>query len=97
MQTNLPASALAAITAFCADLQKRAISQLQYDLESNVQFGVLTAAEAAEGSHALRLAIVSAVGSFVHYDIYGALEIAADIAEDVNAHPEAAQIRQMVA
>jgi hypothetical protein len=96
MQTNLPATALAIISAFCADLQKRAIAQLDYDLKSNVPFGILSPAEAAEGSHALRLAIVSAVGSFVHYDIHGALEIAADIADDVNAHPEAAQIRAMV-
>jgi hypothetical protein len=50
----------------------------------------------APGAGALRLAIVSAVGCFVHYDIHGALEIAADIADDVNAHPEAAQIRAMV-
>lgn len=90
-------TATKAITTFCADLQKRALDQLQYDLESNLPSGRISAQEAADGSHAIRRAIASAVGSFVHYDILGALEIAADIAEDVNAHPEAAQIRAMCA
>jgi hypothetical protein len=97
MKTNLSSAALTAITVFCTDLEKRAVAQLQYDLETNVPRGILTPQEAADGSHAIRCAIASAIGSFVHYDIYGALEIAADIAEDVNAHPEAAQIRAMVA
>lgn len=90
-------TALQNIATFCADLQKRATAQLQYDLESNLPSGRISAQEAADGSHAIRRAIASAIGSFVHYDIIGALDIAADIAEDVNAHPEAAQIRAMVA
>jgi hypothetical protein len=92
---TFPASALDLISAFCADLEKRAISQLRYDLESNVQFGILTPEEALQGSHALKIGIVGAISSLVSFDICAALEFAADIAENVNAHREAAQIRAM--
>lgn len=83
-----------AITAFCCDLQRRATNQLLYDLTTNVPCGILNWDE-ANAQHAIRSAIAGAVGSLVKYDVSEALEIAADIAEDVNAHSEAAQIRTM--
>jgi len=91
LQTRFNA-ATDAITAFCCDLQRRATNQLLYDLTTNVPCGILDH-EQATGPHAIRAAIAGAVGSLVKWDITEALEIAADIAEDVNAHSEAAQIR----
>ncbi len=83
------------ITKFCASLQRRAMQQALYDLTTNVPCGILTRAQ-ANGEHALKCAIAGAVGEFVQWGISEALEVAADIAEDVNAHSEAAQIRAMI-
>ena len=48
-----------------------------------------------EHQNALRMGIVHAIGAYLKWDVIDALEIAADIAEDVNAHAEAKAIREM--
>jgi hypothetical protein len=48
-----------------------------------------------EHRDALRMGIVTAIGALVKWDVIDALELAADIAEDVNAHGEARAIREM--
>jgi hypothetical protein len=84
----------AEIATFCADLQKRACQQAAYNLLRNVPLGILTRDETK--GHAIRSAIAGAVGALVEWSIDGALEIAGDIAEEVNAHAEAKQIRAMI-
>jgi hypothetical protein len=73
---------------FCASLQKHVIQQATYNELTNKPCGI-------EHRDALRMGLVSAIGALVKWDITKALELAADIAEDVNAHAEAKAIRQM--
>jgi hypothetical protein len=73
---------------FCANLQKNVIRQAIYNELTNKPCGI-------EHRNALRMGIVSAIGNLIKWDVIDALELAADIAEDVNAHSEAAAIREM--
>jgi hypothetical protein len=77
-----------ALTAFCSNLQKSVMRQSIYNELTNRPCGV-------EYRDALRMGLVSAIGSLLQWDVIEALELAADIAEDVNAHGEAAKIREM--
>lgn len=76
------------IADFCAALQKSATRQAIYNHLTNKPCGI-------EHGEALKMGLVSAIGTLVQWDVIEALEIAADIAEDVNAHGEAAKIRGM--
>lgn len=73
---------------FCASLQKSVMGQAIYNELTNKPCGI-------EHHDALRMGLVSAIGALVQWDVIDALELAADIAEDVNAHSEARQIRDM--
>jgi hypothetical protein len=67
-------------------------SQLLYNITENIPRGIIKADEASD--HAINSGLVSALGKHLQWDVYGAMELAADILEDVNAHSEAAKIRQ---
>lgn len=73
---------------FCAQLQKSVMRQAVYNELTNRPCGI-------EYPNALRSGLVSAIGNLIKWDAVEALELAADIAEDVNAHSEAAAIRNM--
>ncbi len=73
---------------FCASLQKSVMSQAVYNELTNKPCGI-------EHRDALRMGLVSAIGALVKWDVSEALELCGDIAEDVNAHGEAAKIRDM--
>lgn len=79
-----------ALADFIANLTKSVMGQAIYNELTNKPCGI-------EHRNALRMGIVSAIGSLIKWDVIEALELAADIAEDVNAHGEAAQIRAMAA
>lgn len=68
---------------FCANLQKSVTRQSIYNELTNRPCGI-------EHRDALRMGLVSAIGNLLKWDVIDALELAADIAEDVNAHSEAA-------
>jgi hypothetical protein len=76
------------LAEFCANLQKSVIRQAIYNELTNKPCGI-------EHRSALRMGLVSAIGNLIKWDVIEALELAGDIAEDVNAHSEAAQIRAM--
>lgn len=81
---------------FCADLQSKICSQLMYDLMQNVPTGIIQRGGAAyHAKHAIERGLVSFIGAFVQWDLVDALNLGADIAEDVNAHGEAKLIREM--
>ncbi len=73
---------------FCAALQKSVSRQAIYNELTNKPCGI-------EHRNALRMGLVSAIGALVQWDVIEALELCGDIAEDVNAHAEAAKIRDM--
>ncbi len=73
---------------FCASLTKNVTRQSIYNELTNRPCGI-------EHRNALRMGLVSAIGALVQWDIIEALELCGDIAEDVNAHAEAAKIRDM--
>ncbi len=73
---------------FCANLQKSVARQSVYNELTNKPCGI-------EHRNALRMGLVSAIGALVQWDVVEALELCGDIAEDVNAHAEAAKIREM--
>lgn len=79
-----------ALADFCANLQKSVTRQSIYNELTNRPCGI-------KHPDALRMGLVSAIGNLVQWDVIEALELAADIAEDVNAHGEAAAIRAMAA
>ncbi len=73
---------------FCANLTKSVMGQAVYNELTNKPCGI-------EHRDALRMGLVSAIGALIKWDVVDALELAGDIAEDVNAHGEAAKIREM--
>lgn len=81
---------------FCAELQRKIISQAFYDLMNNVPTGTISSDEVDSGEHAIKSGISSAIGAYVKWDINRAMEIAASILEDVNAHSEAQMLRERI-
>ncbi len=73
---------------FVAALTKSVTRQAIYNELTNKPCGI-------EHRNALRMGLVSAIGALVKWDVIEALELCGDIAEDVNAHGEAKQIRDM--
>ena len=84
------------IEKFLATVRERIYSQHEYDCTKNVESGIMTAAEAATGDNAIKSGLVSAIGGLVEWSVDGAIEIAADILEDVNAHTEATELRAKI-
>lgn len=82
------------IGKFIGMLSEKAFNQLTYDIYTNVPTGVMSRQEVS--GNALRSAISSACGVLNQWDIYSTLELCADILEDVNAHPEAKMLRDLV-
>lgn len=85
------------VAVFCANVQRKITSQLLYDLMQNVPAGICQRGDPSyHANRAIKTGLAGAIGSFVKWDVNEALEIAADIAEDVNAHSEAKTIRAMI-
>ncbi len=76
------------LAQFLADVQKRVMAQGIYNELTNKPCGI-------EGGNALHMGLVGAIGGLLKWSVTDALEFAADIAEDVNAHDEAKAIREM--
>lgn len=76
-------------------LVRRASNQAAYDLIRNVPAGIMSRAEATP-ERAVHVGLVGTCGAFVKWDPAKALELCADILEDVNAHQEAAAVRKMI-
>jgi hypothetical protein len=74
-------------------IREKCETQFKYNCETNVPKGIVAIDDTAD--NAIRLGLVSALGKHLDWSIPDALTLAADIAEDVNAHDEAAQIRAM--
>lgn len=84
----------AAAASFCGQVHARTVEQATHDLLTNIPCGILRDNEATP-QRALLTALVSAIGSELSWDIPAALELCADILDDVNAHDEAAAVRAM--
>ena len=80
---------------FAAGVTDRAAGQALYDLTTNIPTGIIGINDWTP-KHAVNRGIVGAIGRHVDWDIVEALELCADILEDVNAHTESAQIRAMI-
>ena len=89
LDANLNQSACE-VAEFCSRLTTNVMRQAVYNELTNRPCGI-------EHRNALRMGLVSSIGAFLKWDVIDALELAADIAEDVNAHTEAKAIREMVA
>ena len=85
---------LGEIGAFCADAQARITRQALYNMTINVPCGVMRHADCTARAAILR-ALPGVCGEFVAWDISDALDLAADILDDVNAHSEAEALRRM--
>lgn len=77
-----------------AKITEKIISQLSYNIMNNVPLGIVSEKECV--NHAIKTGLVSAIGNHVQWDIVEALELCADILEDVNAHKEAGFVRKMI-
>lgn len=82
------------IGKFIGALSEKCFNQLTYDVYTNVPTGVMNRDDVS--GHALKSGIASACGVLVQWDINEALELCANILEDVNAHPEAKMLRDLV-
>lgn len=78
----------------CATIVKRATSQAMYDNFTNVPAGIIQPSEV--GPESLRRALPGALGTYLEWDVIDALQLAADILEDVNAHDECAKVLAMI-
>lgn len=82
-----------------AEFQKmfteKALGRLKYNLEENLPKGIMTLEQIKGDS--VKSGLVSSIGTFIKWDIYQAMELCADILEDVNAHKEAQVLRVMLA
>lgn len=84
-----------AIAEFIGEVTAKCFSQSHHDLLVNVPTGTTSHWEAT-GEAAIRRAIPGICGAFVKWDINAAIELAADILDDVNAHGEAQKVRAML-
>ena len=85
----------AAAGGLAASITSRAVGQAIYDHTTNIPTGILSASLPVP-PHALHSGIVAALGEFVAWDINAALKLCRDLLEDVNAHPESAQVQAMI-
>lgn len=85
-------AAIVQATAFAGDVIARTAL---YDQLVNIPCGVHSRAWYKPES-AFKRALAGACGAAVKWDINQALELAADILEDVNAHGEAAKVREWI-
>lgn len=82
------------IEEFLSKLRTYATGQAAYNLGTNVPKGILTA-EQATASHAIKSGVVHAIGELIGWSVDDAIDFAANILEDSNAHDEAASVRAM--
>ncbi len=75
-------------------IREKCEAQFTYNCETNIPKGIVAIDDTAD--NAIQTGLVSALGAFFNWHIPDALTLAANLAEDVNAHGEAAQIRGMV-
>jgi len=79
---------------FASTLNTRTVAQATYDMLTNVPCGVLHAADATPET-ALRAALVLTIGQYLQWNITDAVNLCADILDDVNAHDLAKQVRAL--
>lgn len=84
------ANAIAQLTAL---LVRRCSHQLHQELLVNVPTGI--SPRRFDPDVVLRRALPGVVGEFLKWDTTDAIDFAADVAEDVNAHDVAGKIREM--
>lgn len=82
------------IGEFFGKAQSYASGQATYSQITNVPCGILSH-EQANAAHAIKSGVIRAMGELLEWSIDDAIEFAADILEDSNAHSEAAQVRGM--
>jgi len=77
---------------------RRFLSHAMHNLHVNIPCDIIPGdIEPTELAYnTAKSAIVSSVGSLVQWDVLEAMEICADILEDVSAHPEAAKMRDTI-
>jgi len=85
-------SHIGAAADFVGRITRGIMGQLTYDHLHNVPMGTIRACDLTV-DHAILGGTVHAVGAFLKWDIGAAMEFAADVLDDVNAHPEAAIVR----
>lgn len=78
-----------------ASIVAKCIRQAVYDNYTNVPEGIINASDYAPSESVMR-GLPGAIGTFLEWDVTAALELCADILEDVNAHDEAAKVRAMM-
>lgn len=86
--TACMAEAMAELSRFEALLNKYFAMQFPYDLHTNLPSGLVRREDLAQ--HALRSALVSAIGELCGWEPDAVTELAAQILEDANIHDLAA-------
>lgn len=84
-------AAEAEISAFLASVSEKIHGNLVHNLLANKPHGIRIEGSAAE--NAIKSGTISALSALIKWDIGAAEELAGDMLEDVNAHPEAALVR----
>lgn len=84
-----------ACATLTANITKRVATQVIYDEMVNRPTSITVLPRADQVKRIVVIGLVAAIGELVGWDIGDALELCADIAEDVHAHGEAEQIRAM--
>lgn len=72
----------------------KAVGQATYDHLTNIPAGIVDGAS-YKPVDSLRRALPHALGTYLKWDVGDAIELAADILEDVNAHRECALVRSL--
>lgn len=83
----------AALSDFLLQVREKSLAQFQYNLSENVPSGRMEIENCAE--QALNTGIVSAMGGRVGFCVIATLEMCGDLLENVNAHSDAAMIREL--
>jgi hypothetical protein len=78
------ADSLADLSQFLGILHKRFGSQLAYDIQTNLPSGRVERGSLA--SHAVRVALVAAIGEYLNWDTEQVCRFAAQALEDSNIH-----------
>ena len=81
----------AGLNTLLINIRDKAMSQFDYSVRENVPRGILPVEQIA--GHAINHGVVSAMSQRNQWGIEPSIEFAADVLEDVNAHTEAAMLR----
>ena len=81
----------AGLNTLLTNIRDKAMAQFDYSVRENVPRGILPVEQIA--GHAINHGVVSAMSQRNQWGIEPTIEFAADCLEDVNAHTEAAMLR----